>query len=105
MVAVKVEFNFALLPGQKQIDAIGISDSATPIEAKINTIPIFENLPNPECWSLGIVKYQNVIISQDGQQIFYSLMTKKIKTWCIRVKKKPDGKWSNPVARTQFKFE
>ncbi|MBK9223854.1 MAG: hypothetical protein IPO23_02825 [Flavobacterium sp.] len=44
VVAVKVEFNFGLVPGQKQIDAIGISDSEEPIEAKINTNLVFENL-------------------------------------------------------------
>ena len=48
VVAVKVEFSFALVPGQKQIDAIGISDSEKPIEIKINTNPTFDNLPKPE---------------------------------------------------------
>lgn len=47
VIAVKIEFNFALLPGAKQIDAIGISDSEQPIEAQINSIPSSAQLPNP----------------------------------------------------------
>ncbi len=36
---VRVKFDFSILPGQKQIDAIGISDSEVPIDAEIKTIP------------------------------------------------------------------
>ena len=43
-VSVKVQFDFAIMPGQKQIDAIGISDSDIPIEAKINSLKEFENI-------------------------------------------------------------
>ena len=45
---VRVEFNFALKPGQKQIDAIGISDSEDPIVPQINKILEAETLPNSE---------------------------------------------------------
>ena len=62
VVAVKVEFNFALLPGQKQIDAIGISDSEVPIEAKINIDPVFENLPKIESVNLGELNPSNPIL-------------------------------------------
>ncbi|MEN9336187.1 MAG: hypothetical protein RLZZ500_1174 [Bacteroidota bacterium] len=44
VIAVKIEFNFALLPGAKQIDAIGISSSDQPLEAKIYTCSGAEQL-------------------------------------------------------------
>ncbi|RYD81073.1 MAG: hypothetical protein EOP55_00295 [Sphingobacteriales bacterium] len=46
--AIKVEFNFALLPGQKQVDAIGISDGEEPIQAKPNLITGSENFSDAE---------------------------------------------------------
>ena len=42
--ALKIEFNFALKPGQKQVDAIGISDSETLITPEINLMPQILNL-------------------------------------------------------------
>lgn len=50
--AIKVEFNFGLKPGQKQIDAIGISDSEEPINASINLVKGAELL-NPETLVYG----------------------------------------------------
>ncbi|GAB1463716.1 hypothetical protein MASR2M52_17850 [Pedobacter sp.] len=41
---VKVHFDFSIKPGQKQIDAIGISDSEEPIYPDLNLIPNAENL-------------------------------------------------------------
>ena len=95
VVAVKVEFNFALLPGQKQIDAIGISDSETPIEIKINTNPTFDNLPKPESLEFENSEVSNVMVSQDGQKIFYSAYAEN-KDVVFSSSKQADGKWSKP---------
>ncbi|MES2651017.1 MAG: hypothetical protein V4663_04720 [Bacteroidota bacterium] len=45
---MRVEFNFGLKPGQKQIDAIAISDSDTPIQPQINIMAEAESLTSPE---------------------------------------------------------
>ena len=95
VVAVKVEFNFALLPGQKQIDAIGISDSEKPIEIKINSNPAFENLPNAESLEFENSEVSNVMVSQDGQKIFYSAYAEN-KDVVFSSSKQADGKWSKP---------
>ncbi|HQE33093.1 MAG TPA: hypothetical protein PLQ70_00340 [Flavobacterium alvei] len=96
VVAIKVEFNFALLPGPKQIDAIGISDSEKPIEIKINSNSAFENLPNPESLEFDNSEVSNVIVSQDGQKIFYSAFAEN-KDVVFSSQKQADGKWSKPV--------
>ncbi len=44
---LRIIFNFKKTEGDKQIDAIGISDSDVPIVAEINTRKEFENLPKP----------------------------------------------------------
>ena len=95
VVAVKVEFNFALLPGQKQIDAIGISDSEKPIEIKINSNPDFENLSKPESLEFENSEVSNVMVSQDGQKIFYSAYAEN-KDVVFSSSKQADGKWSKP---------
>ena len=96
VVAVKVEFSFALIPGQKQIDAIGISDSEAPIEIKINSNSAFENLPNPESLEFENSEVSNVIVSQDGQKIFYSAFANN-KDVVFSSKKQTDGKWAKPA--------
>jgi hypothetical protein len=45
--ALRVVFNFKKTEGDKQIDAIGISDSDIPIVAEVNTRKEFENLAQP----------------------------------------------------------
>jgi hypothetical protein len=70
--SVKVEFNFALLPGQKQIDAIGISDSVEPIEAKINTKPTLESLPNASQVELGDSNYNVPCLCDNGTKLMVS---------------------------------
>lgn len=97
VVAVKVEFSFALIPGQKQIDAIGISDSEVPIEIKVNTISAFENLSNPETLEFENSEVSNVIVSQDGQKMFYSAFANN-KDVVFSCQKQADGKWSKPLA-------
>jgi hypothetical protein len=96
VVAVKVFFSFAIIPGQKQIDAIGISDSAAPIEAKINTNPIFESVLNPEIIALGDLIPSNPIVSFDGQKLFFSERTND-KERVFSCSKEANGKWSKPI--------
>lgn len=96
VVAVKVEFSFALLPGQKQIDAIGISDSDVPIAIQINTNPAFDNLPQPESLEFENTEVSNVLVSQDGQKIFYSALEAN-KDVVFSGRKQTDGKWSKTV--------
>jgi hypothetical protein len=97
VVAVKVEFSFALVPGQKQVDAIGISDSDIPIEIKINTNPAFDNLLKPESLEFENSEVSNVIVSQDGQKIFYSAFSEN-KDVVFSSRKQADGKWAKPAA-------
>ncbi|RXR20487.1 hypothetical protein EQG63_00725 [Flavobacterium amnicola] len=73
---VKVEFVFALVPGQKQIDAIGISDSENPIEAKINSKPELENLDSPVVISLGNLQPSGPVVSPDGK-LYFSVTNQK----------------------------
>ena len=96
VVAVKVFFTFATIPGQKQIDAIGISDSAAPIEAKINTIPIFESVANPEIIALGDLIPSSPILSYDGQKLFFSERTNdKERVFSCSID--TNGNWSKPT--------
>lgn len=96
VVAVKVEFNFALLAGEKQIDAIGISDAETPIEAKINTTLQLENLPTSEVINLGSLEPQNPIIASDKFKLFFSVLESD-KEKIYSVTKNSLGKWVNPT--------
>jgi hypothetical protein len=100
VVAVRVEFNFALLPGQKQIDAIGISDSEIPLDAKINSIPTFESLPSAEIVSVGNLMPSGVVISGNGQKLFFTDETndKEIIYSCT----KQNGKWSVPTVENDL---
>lgn len=97
VVAVKVFFSFAVIPGQKQIDAIGISDSEDPIEAKINTNSIFENLPNSELIPLGDLIPSNPVVSFDAQKLFFSERTNDTER-IMSCSKDVNGKWSKPIA-------
>ncbi len=96
VVAVKVFFSFAIIPGQKQIDAIGISDSDIPIEAKINTSPIFYSVPNSEIIPLGDLIPSNPVVSFDGQKLFFSERTND-KERVFSCSKLANGKWSTPT--------
>ena len=97
VIAVKVEFSFALLPGQKQIDAIGISDSETPIDAKINSTPIFESLPNSEALNFDKELF-NSTLSNDGQQLFFTV-TENGKDIIYSCQKEANNKWSTPIVQ------
>lgn len=100
VVAVRVEFNFALLPGQKEIDAIGISDSATPIQATINTVPAFENLGSPKTVALGIVP-TSPSVSADGKILFISEIAGE-KTQIYSFTKDGSGQWTNKKLETSL---
>ncbi len=45
---VRIEFDFSLKPGQKQIDAIAISSSEQPIQPQINILNGADSFANPE---------------------------------------------------------
>ena len=61
VVAVRVEFSFALVPGQKQIDAIGISDSDKLLDASISIDPSFEELQLSSIIEIGDVVPGSVV--------------------------------------------
>lgn len=96
VVAVKVFFGFAVIPGEKQIDAIGISDSEVPIEAKINANSVFENLPNSEIIPLGDLIPSSPMVSFDGQKLFFSERTNNSER-VFSCSKDANGKWSKPT--------
>ena len=95
VVAVKVEFSFALLPGEKQIDAIGISDSDTPIVATISTTPELENLPNSQEIKTGSLQPQNPILTQDKSKLLFTTTVNEVEK-IYYMAKNAAGNWSNP---------
>ncbi len=96
VAAVKVEFNFSLLAGEKQIDAIGISDSEQPIEAQINTNLLFENLPKIESINLGELIPSNPIVSFEGKKLFFSESTYDTER-IFSCSKDAQGMWTSPT--------
>jgi len=100
VVAVRVEFNFALLPGQKQIDAIGISDSEIPLDAKINTTTAFESLASAEILPVGNLLPSCVVVSANEQKLYFTDETndKEIIYSCAQ----QNGKWTTPVAESDL---
>jgi hypothetical protein len=95
VVAVKVEFNFALLPGQKQIDAIGISDSEDPIDAQINTNPVFEDIPISEKLVFGNLVPSTPALSPDGKKLYFS--DNSADKELIYSSTKQGEKWTAPI--------
>jgi WD40 repeat protein len=95
VVAVRVDFSFALVPGQKQVDAIGISDSDTPIDAVINASPDFQAIAQPEKLETAALLPANPMLTADGQKLYFTDFTnaKEVIYSCI----KQNGKWSAPV--------
>ncbi|WP_165764479.1 PD40 domain-containing protein [Flavobacterium aurantiibacter] len=67
--SVRIKFDFSILPGQKQIDAIGISDSNIPIEAEINSISnnLIESAPE-----LLVNNCYSFTCTEDGNQLFFT---------------------------------
>ncbi|WP_293894497.1 hypothetical protein [Flavobacterium sp.] len=99
VVGVRVEFNFALLPGQKQIDAIGISDSEMPLDAKINTNDSFEKLPPPTVVALDGITPTNPTITNDGRKMYITAVDNDVEM-IYSFSKKDDGSWTNKTLET-----
>ncbi len=95
VIAVKVEFNFALLPGEKQIDAIGISDVATPIKATINTKEKFENLSAAALINFGDMSISAPAIAENGNKLYFTAVGENREV--VYSSLKTSGKWSNPT--------
>ena len=95
-VALKIEFNFALVPGQKQIDAIGISDSTIPILAKINEVSFLNKIHESEIIALNGIDPSSPIVSSDGTKLIFTADSdeKQVVFVCQKTK---DGKWSTPM--------
>ncbi|MBC7524871.1 MAG: PD40 domain-containing protein, partial [Flavobacterium sp.] len=72
VVSVRVQFDFAIMPGQKQIDAIGISDSELPLEAKINLKPQFEQIDQPKTVNTEQWEAYAPMVSYDGKKLFFT---------------------------------
>ena len=101
VVAVRVEFNFSILPGQKQIDAIGISDSETPLQATINLNAAFENLAASKIITLDGITPTNPTISTEGKKLFITNI-KEDKDEVYSFVKGANGTWTNKTIEIQF---
>lgn len=99
VVAVRVEFNFALLPGQKQIDAIGISDSESPLKATINTNETFEKLSPSTIVTLEGITPTNPTLTIDGKKMYITAVAED-KDLIYSFSKKGDGSWGNKTLET-----
>lgn len=99
VIAVKVEFVFALVPGQKQIDAIGISDSETPILASINSKPEMENLEFPTQLPIGVEEISGPAIGMDGN-LYFSETHQKEEIFSST--DLGNNKWSTPKLLSEF---
>ncbi len=95
VVAVRIELNFALLPGLKQIDAVGISDSEQPITAQINTNNIFESLQQAVAVAFDGKEVSSVAIAQDGKQLFFT-SNDETKDQVYSAIRESNGTWASP---------
>ncbi len=100
VVAVKVEFIFASLPGQKQIDAIGISDSVEPIIPIVNINPEFENLISAQSIDLPNLQPYNPALSADGNTLYFTDGSgqKEVVYSCVR----QGAGWTVPAAEASL---
>lgn len=96
VVAIRVEFNFALLPGSKQIDAIGISEGDQPITASINSTASLENLPPAEVIPMDGLTPLDAIVSPDGSKLWVAMEGEE-KDLIYSCSKLANGKWSSPT--------
>ena len=94
VVAVKIEFNFALHPGQKQVDAIGISDSDAPIVAQINSRYYFENVADAEVIPTPNLQPLNPILIENGTKLVLTNSAEN-KEFLYSLTKDSVGKWTN----------
>jgi hypothetical protein len=95
VVAIRVEFNFALLPGSKQIDAIGISDSEVPLNATVNSTEALEGLPAAEVIPMDNLTPVCALVSQDGTKLWVAIEGED-KDLIYACAKQANGKWSSP---------
>ena len=95
VVALKIEFMFAMLPGQKQIDAIGISDSIEPIMPKINTNDNFEKLTEAKMLSFTGTNPVNPLYVSNQQRLYFSNPENNFLS--IYYSELQNGNWSKPV--------
>jgi hypothetical protein len=94
VIAVRVEFNFALLPGQKEVDAIGISDSETPIQPTINTSMAFEGLSSSKSLQFPDMIPTSPSVSFDGSKFFVAGISDE-KNEIFSFTKNASGQWAN----------
>lgn len=99
VIGVRVEFNFALLPGQKQIDAIGISDSVTPLDAKINTNESFDKLTASTTVALDGITPSSPTITNDGKKMYITSVDGETDL-IYSFSKNADGSWGNKTLET-----
>jgi WD40-like Beta Propeller Repeat len=95
VVAVKVEFNFALLPGQKQVDAIGISDSEQPIDAEINVGSQFKNIVAEKFPTLDAFQVLSLVVAPGGEKILFTQQSEE-KELVYSCQKETSRSWSIP---------
>jgi hypothetical protein len=95
VVAVRIEFNFALLPGLKQIDAVGISDSNQPLTATVNSGKAFETLPNPSEVTMVDMDISAINVAEDGKRLFFTSNDGQ-KDQVYFSNCNADGNWSAP---------
>ncbi len=95
VVAVKVEFNFALLPGQKQVDAIGISDSDQPIDAEINVGTEFKNIAAEKFPTLDSFQVLSLVVAPGGEKMLFTQQSEE-KEMVYSVHKESARTWSIP---------
>jgi hypothetical protein len=94
VVAVKIFFSFALIPGEKEVDAIAISDLETPIIPIVNSKPEFDNLPQPTKINFGDLDCSNSRVSDDGNKLYFTVSgTEKDLVYSAT---KENSNWSNP---------
>ena len=94
VVAVRVEFNFALLPGQKEVDAIGISDTETPIQPTVNTTAAFESLSTAKTLQLPDIVPTSPSVSFDGLKLFVTGIS-EVKNEIFSFTRNTSGQWAN----------
>lgn len=98
---VKVEFNFALLPGQKQVDAIGISDSDIPIDATISNSASFYDITASKYEPWNHLEVAGIAISREGNSAILTVQEENIYR-VYAAKKDTNGQWSNPEVQLEL---
>nr|WP_294897423.1 hypothetical protein [uncultured Pedobacter sp.] len=115
--ALRVVFNFKMTTGDKQIDAIGISDADQPIVATINTTKELENLAKPEIvftsknpFTLDVLTQEKLYLSmvdENGLSKIYSLdrannHLENLKVLPASINKNPDYNYLAGVVGDKF---